>query len=398
MIKIGIIREEKNPPDRRVAIIPSQAYQLMVQYDELLIKAAASAHRCYTDDEYREMGVPVKEHVDDCAILLGVKEVPVDKLVANKTYLFFSHTIKKQPHNRKLLQEVLKKKIRLIDYECLTDERGERIIAFGRFAGIVGAHNGLMAYGNRTGYFHLPRAFTFRNLNALFAYYKQVTLPPVKIVITGGGRVARGAMEVMFHLNIKRITSEAFLKNTFNEPVFVQLDSDDLYFRKDGRRLPVEDFYQNPQEYICNFKPYYQTADIMINAIYWNPAAPVFFTRQEMKSSSFKIKTIADISCDINGSVPATIRATTIENPVMGYNPHTESEELPYQPHVIDIMAIDNLPNELPRDASECFGEKMLSVVVPELLKPYSSMIERATIAQNGKLTDRFAYLSDYVG
>jgi hypothetical protein len=117
-----------------------------------------------------------------------------------------------------------------------------------------------------------------------------------------------------------------------------------------------------------------------------------------MKSSSFKIKTIADISCDINGSVPATIRATTIENPVMGYNPHTESEELPYQPHVIDIMAIDNLPNELPRDASECFGEKMLSVVVPELLKPYSSMIERATIAQNGKLTDRFAYLSDYVG
>jgi saccharopine dehydrogenase (NAD+, L-lysine forming) len=397
MIKIGIVKEEKNPPDTRVALIPSQAYQLMVQYDELLIKAAASEHRCFSDTEYREMAVPVKENVNDCEILVGVKEVPVEKLIEKKTYLFFSHTIKKQSHNKKLLQEILKKKIRLIDYECITDASGERVIAFGRFAGIVGAHNGLLAYGNRTGLFHFPRTHSFKDLNELFAFYKTIKLPAVKIVITGGGRVAKGALEVMFQLGIQRVTREAFVNKTFYEAVFVQLDSDELYVRKDGKQLPVEDFYKNPHEYECHFKPYYKTADIMLNAIFWNPAAPVFFSKEEMKNDSFNIKTIADISCDIDGAVPATTRATTIEQPVMGYNPHTEKEEDAYQPNVIDIMAVDNLPNELPRDASESFGEKMMTVVIPELLKPNSDMLERATIAINGNLTEKFFYLKDYV-
>jgi alanine dehydrogenase len=397
LIRIGIIKEEKTPADTRVAIVPSQAFQLMLHYNELLIKAVACETRCFSDNEYREMGVPVKNDVADCDILLGVKEVPYEKLIAGKTYLFFSHTIKKQQHNKKLLQEILKKKIRLVDYECITDNKGERVIAFGRFAGIVGAHNGLMAYGNRTGLFHLPRAFSFKDLSELNAFYKTIKLPPVKIVITGGGRVAKGALEVMQQLNIKQVTAEAFVKDTFNEAVFVQLDSNELYFRKDGQQLPITDFYQHPKDYECRFQPYYETADVMLNAIFWNADAPPFFTKAAMKQPSFRIKTIADISCDIDGSVPATSRATTIAEPVMGYNPQTEKEETPFQSHVIDIMSIDNLPNELPRDASESFGERMMNVVIPELLKPQSDMIARATIARDGKLTERFLYLQDYV-
>lgn len=398
MRKVGLIKEEKFPLDRRVALTPSQAYQLMVHYDDLLIKAASSPHRCFSDAEYREMGVPVKEHVHDCEILLGVKEVPPDKLLPNKTYLFFSHTIKKQPHNKKLLQEVLRKNIRLIDYECLTDEKGERIIAFGRFAGIIGAHNALWAYGQRTGSFSMPRAFTFGSAEALFDFYQEVKLPPVKIVITGGGRVAQGAIETMRSLNIRHVAPSDFLNLTQPaEPIYVQLDTADLYRRKDGQPLQVEDFYHHPSEYICVFKPYYESADIMINGIYWHPEAPRFFTKEEMKLPAFRIKTISDISCDINGSVPATLRSTTIENPVMGYNPITESEEAPYQAHVIDIISIDNLPNELPRDASEHFGEKLRELVLPELLQGHSVLIERATIARHGQLTERFSYLADYV-
>jgi len=397
LTRIGIIKEEKIPPDTRVAVTPSQAFRLMLQHNELLFKAVACESRCFSDNEYREMGVPIKNQVEDCDILLGVKEVPVEKLLEGKTCLFFSHTIKKQPHNKKLLQEILKKKIRLVDYECITDEKGERVIAFGRFAGVVGAHNGLMAYGERTGLFHLPRAYSFKDLNELYAFYKTIKLPPVKIVITGGGRVAKGALEVMQQLNIKKVTADAFANNTFTEAVFVQLDSDELYFRKDGQQLPITDFYQNPKDYECRFQPYYETADVMLNAIYWNADAPPFFTKDEMKQPSFRIKTIADISCDIDGSVPATSRATTIAEPVMGYNPQTEKEEAPYLPHVIDIMSIDNLPNELPRDASESFGERMINEVIPELLKPQSDMIDRATIARDGKLTERYQYLKDYV-
>jgi saccharopine dehydrogenase (NAD+, L-lysine forming) len=370
----------------------------MVKYHHVLVKLQSSAIRCFNDSEYREMGVPVKDDVSDCEILIGVKEVPIENLIPNKTYLFFSHTIKKQSYNKRLLQEILLKKIRLIDYECLVDRKGERVIAFGYFAGIVGAHNGLMAYGQRTGIFAFPRANSFKGLDELLNFYKSITLPAMKIVITGGGRVAKGALEIMSALKIKKVSAEDFVSENFDVPVFVQLDSDSLYKRKDRTEgLPVTDFFEHPELYDCHFKPYYETADVMINTVFWNPKAPVFFTKEEMRSASFKIKTIADISCDINGSVPATIRATTIDNPVMGYNPLTGSEDTPYLNHVIDIMAIDNLPNELPRDASENFGDKMIHEVIPELLKPESDMIKNATIAENGELTSKFEYLKDFV-
>lgn len=397
MISIGIIIEDKTPPDTRVAISPEEAQKLKVLFPNLIVKVQSSNSRCFKDEEYQEKGIEVVENVDDCNILLGIKEVAIEKLIAHKTYLFFSHTIKKQAHNKKLLQTVLEKNIRLIDYECLVDEKDNRVIAFGRFAGIVGAHNGIMAYGIRTQQYSLKRAFEFKDLNTLYKFYSSVKLPAIKIVVTGGGRVAQGVLEVMKQLNISRVSIDAFTKNTFNEAVFVQLDSDDLYQRKDGKKLPIHDFYENPQDYLCNFKPFYASADIMINAVYWHPEAPLFFSKKEMNNPHFNIKTIADITCDINGSIPATTRATTIEEPVMGYNAHTEKEESPYQNHVIDIMSIDNLPNELPRDASAVFGEKMVALIIPELLKEHSDMIEKATIAKNGMLTKRYEYLSDYV-
>lgn len=396
-MKIGIIREEKNPSDTRVALIPTHARDLKNNFSEVEVVAQQSPNRCFRNEEYKQQNIQVVNTVDDCDVLIGVKEVPVKNLIPNKTYFFFSHTIKKQPYNRKLLQAVVEKNITLIDYECITDNKGDRVIAFGRFAGIVGAHNGLMACGNRTGLFNFPRAHNFKNLNELYEFYKSVQLPAIKIVVTGGGRVAKGSLEVLEQLKIKRVNKNEFVNNQFSEAVYVQLDSEDLYFRKDKTQAVITEFYKHPEAYECRFQPYYKVADVMINAIFWNPKAPVFFTKENMKQPDFSIKTIADISCDIDGSVPATTRATTIAEPVMGYNPETESEDAPYQNHVIDIMSIDNLPNELPRDASEAFSEKMLQIVIPELLNYNSDMIERATIAKNGNLTSKYEYLRNYL-
>jgi alanine dehydrogenase len=396
-MKIGIIRESKFPPDTRVALVPQHAQQLLQNFSNISIVAQQSSNRCFTNDEYFANGIGIVENVNDCNFLIGVKEVPIELLVENITYFFFSHTIKKQPYNRKLLQAVIKKNIRLIDYECITDSNGVRVIAFGKYAGIVGAHNGLMTYGERTKSFHLPRCFSFKDVESLYNYYKSIKLPAFKIVVTGAGRVASGVVEVMRQLNIKSVSKEEFINNHFSEAVYFQLDSEDLYFRKDGSKQHVTDFYNYPEKYNCNFEPYYKAADVMINAVFWNPKAPVFFTKEEMKQPNFKIKTIADITCDIDGSIPCTSRATTIAEPVMGYNPVTEKEESPYALHVVDIMSVDNLPNELPRDASTAFSEKMLQIVLPELLKEHSDMIQNATIAANGKLTTKFQYLQDYL-
>lgn len=397
-MRIGIIREGKLPPDSRVALTPEQCSAFMQKYPGTSIVVQPAENRCFKDAEYVAQQIELNEDLNDCDVLLGIKEVPLENLIENKTYLFFSHTIKAQPYNRGLLKEVLNKKIRLIDYECLLDEYGKRVIAFGHFAGIVGAHNGLMAFGQKTGTFQLKRAYTFSDLNALYKAYASITLPPMKIVITGTGRVAKGVLEVMHRLNIKEVSPSDFLNKAYNKAVFTNLTVADMYQRKNGLQKPVDDFFLYPEAYQSKFLPYTQAADLMINAIYWDPKAPVFFTKEQMKHQDYRIKVIADITCDIDGSVPATIRPSTIEEPVYGFDPQKGIETAPFGSNTIDIMAVDNLPNELPRDASSSFGEAMVKYVLPPLVtaKP-SVMIEQATIARKGKLTPRFDYLSDFV-
>lgn len=394
---IGIIREEKNPPDNRTALTPQQCRQLQQLYPNVEVYVQPSELRCYTNAEYLDAGIPLTEDMSQCHILFGVKEVPKHKLLPDKQYLFFSHTIKKQPYNQSLLQTVLQKNIQLIDYECLRFANGKRIIGFGRFAGIVGAHNGLQAYGKKTGAFTLPAAHNCKDFETIKQIYQTLQLPPLKIVLTGAGRVAMGAKEVLDILHIEAVSPQQYLNNAFTHPVYVHLQNSDLYRHESRHDYERHDFYRHPQHYYCPFMPFAQQTDLLINGIYWNPQAPVLFTKENMKQSSFRIKVIADISCDINGSVPATLRATQIGNPVLGYNPHTELEEAPYQPHTIDIMSIDNLPNELPRDASATFGQILIEQVIPELLQPESVIIQHASITQNGSLTPHFQYLHDYV-
>ncbi|MCH8330963.1 MAG: alanine dehydrogenase [Bacteroidetes bacterium] len=395
-MQLGIIKETKSPPDSRVALTPIQCRMLLDQFQDLSIKIEPSEDRCYTDDEYRDEGLELSEELFTCDVLIGVKEVAIESLIPGKTYMFFSQTNKEQSYNQKLLKAILEQNISLVDYECLTDDKGIRILGFGHWAGIIGAYNGLMANGIRNSSIELGPAYKFRDYDEMKMAITGLDLPAVKIVITGGGRVAKGAEEVLGIMGVDEVDKEDFLTHEFNHPVYVKLDVDLLYEHKDDQHFEIQNFFDQPQDYDCIFMPYTRVADIMVNAIYWDPRAPRFFTREEMKGENFRIKTIADISCDVEGSVPATLRVTTSDNPVYGYDPQTEMETNPYLENAIDIMAVDTLPSELPRDASSFFGNEMIRNVIPELFKKTSEVIRRATIASDGKLTNGFEYLKEY--
>lgn len=397
MLKIGLIKEGKTPADARVALNPKQAKAAVELGFDVSIESSES--RCFSNAEYEKEGLKIAQDMRDRDVLIGIKEVPIENLIAEKSYFFFSHTIKAQPYNQKLLQAIAAKNIRLIDYEVLTDDNGQRIIAFGHWAGIVGAVNGLRTYGLRTKQFDIKPVNQFKDYQALKEAIAGMKFPSFKIAVCGGGRVAQGAMEILDFLKIKQISPEDFQSKDFAEAVYTQLESRDLYERIDGSAFELSDFYQYPELYKSRFNNYYPHCDLFINAVYWNPKAPAFFTRAEMLQEDFRISSIADITCDIapEASVPSTIRASTIAEPIYGYNPKTNEETASFSKNAISVMAVDNLPNELPRDASTAFGERMLEHVLPELLKSKSTILDRATIVQNQVLNKPFLYLQDYL-
>ncbi len=397
MIKIGLIREGKMPADSRVALTPAQCKWLRQHNPQVAITVQHSDTRCFKDAEYAAAGVAVADDITHCDILLGIKEVPVNMLVANKTYLFFSHTKKLQPYNQLLLQKIIENNITLIDYECLEHEDGARIIGFGFFAGIVGAHNGMMAYGNRTGAYKLERVNSGKNLQHLIHTYFGLKLPAIKIAVTGSGRVAHGVLEIMNLMGIHETEPEDYLEKDFVYPVYVHLKGADLYKPKINKNYNRTDFHNNPADYICVFKKYIPHTDILMNGIYWEQKIPRLFENEDLKNIDFRIKTIADITDDMGGSVPCNIGESTIENPVYGVDKNTLLRTGPYLTNVVDVMAVGNLPNELPRDASRYFGEQLIKYVFTDLFKDEESrLINRATIVKKGILNEGYEYMKDY--
>jgi len=397
--KIGLIREGKIPPDKRVPFSPKQAEEIEQRFQGVKIVCQRSEVRCFSDAEYARAGIEVSADVGDCDILMGIKEVPIAELIEGKTYLFFSHTLKKQPYNKKLLQEILRKGIRLIDYEALRDLHGNRLVAFGRYAGIVGAYNALWTYGKRFNRFSIRRAYHCYDVNDLKRELRKISLPPIKIILTGAGRVGRGSMETLDTAGIRKVSAPDFLKNTFNEPVYVQLSSADYHKRIEGGSFNRDEFHKYPERYESNFIPFTKVGDMLIAGAYWNPKAPVLFTPQDMQQPTFAIKVIADITCDINGSIPATKKSTTINDPIYDYDPLTDAVKPPLSAEkFITVMAIDNLPCELPRSASEEFGRDLIDRILPVLVgEDKEGVIDRATLTKNGTLTEPFLYLQDYV-
>jgi alanine dehydrogenase len=396
MIRIGLIRETKIPADNRVALIPSQCKWLQKNFTSLKIFAQPSNDRCYTNKEYELAGVEIKEDLSNCDYLFGIKEVNADKLIPGKKYLFFSHTRKMQPYNRDLFRAILNKKITLIDYECMEHEDGQRIIGFGFFAGIVGAHNGIMAYGNRTGKYQLPRVYRQPSFRQLIHAYFGIKLPNIKVAITGSGRVAHGLLEVMNLLGIIEVEPDEYLSRDFSYPVFTHLKGALIYRHKKNKTYQREEFHESPGAYECLFKPYTENSDILMNGIFWDPRMPRLFEWEDLLSPRFRIQTIADITDDIGGSVPCNLGDGTMEEPLYGVNKISRERTAPYLDGSIDIMAVGNLPNELPRDASRYFGEQLIKYVLEDLFREGSPVIQRATMVLDGKITPAFGYMEEY--
>jgi len=398
--RIGILRETKVPPDKRVALTPQQISSLRQFYQDVEFYAQPGDTRCYSDQEYEKAGVNVTEDLSSCDILLGIKEVDKETLIPGKTYMFFAHVGKKQSYNREMLREILEKKIRLIDYEYLRTESGERVAAFGRFAGIVGAYNGLRAWGLLKGTYKLTPAHQRFDLEEMWS-----GLPPVdqisglKVLVTGTGLVANGAMETLTKSNFVTVSPDDFLEHEFKVPAVCRIGPEHYVSHVEARPFDLEEFIKSPGEYRSSFLPFTRVADLLITGHYWDPRSPAFFTDEDIARPEFRISVIADISCDLNGPVPSTIRSTTIEDPFYDYNPVTGTEEPPFsRPGNITVMAIDNLPGELPGDASASFGKQLVNNVLNDLITGKDSpMIQRATIAAEGRLTPWFSYLDDFL-
>lgn len=396
---IGLIREGRVPPDKRVPFTPDQVVEIQQRFPHVQVVCQSSDVRCFRDEEYSSLGVRIVEDLTDCDIIMGIKEVPVEWLIPDKTFLFFSHTIKQQPQNRRLLQSILKYNIQLIDYEVLRDRLGNRLVAFGRYAGIVGAYNALWTFGKRFGGFQLKRAFECFDVNDLKLELRKVALPPIKIILTGTGRVGKGAMETLDTAGIKKVSAHDFLHTTFDRPVYVQLGSSDYHVRRKGGHFNREEFHKDPSQYASSFREYAFQADMLIAGAFWKPGAPLLFTKEDMLHQDFKIRIIADITCDIDGSIPSTIQATSISDPLYEYNP-VDGAAYPVgsNSNFITVMAIDNLPCELPRSASEEFGRDLIDKILPPLLEDdKDEVIKRATIAKSGMLTPEFQYLTPYI-
>ena len=397
MLKIGLIKEGKNPPDNRVALTPAQCKWVQENMD-ISVVVQHSPTRCYPDAEYTKAGIEVKEDVSDCDVLFGIKEVPVEMLIPNKTYFFFSHTRKLQPYNQKLLQTILAKKITLIDYECLEHADGTRLIGFGFFAGVVGAHNGMMAYGNRTGRYHLNRVYKKKNFQELIHTYFGLKLPIIKIAVTGSGRVAHGILEIMNLMEIHEAEPDEYKSTNFSYPVYVHLKGADLYVNKLTGTYSRKEFHDHPENYKCLFSDYISETDILLNGIYWYEKVPRLFQLDDMKKDSFRIKTIADISDDKYGSVPCNLGDNTMEDPVYGVDKMTGARTAPYIDGSVDVMAVGNLPNELPRDASRYFGEQLIKYILEDLISGSSKIIEDAMIVNKGTLTSNYQYMKEFAG
>lgn len=397
-MKFGIIKERKNPPDRRVVFTPEELVRLQSEHSEAKIKVETSDIRVFSDEQYADLGIEVTADLSDCDVLFGVKEVPVDALIPNKKYFFFSHTIKKQSYNRKLLQAILNKNIELYDHETIVDANNKRLIGFGRYAGIVGAYNGFRAFGIKYDLFTLAKAETLTGKDELIARLKRQTLPNIKIVLTGHGKVGMGAKEILDGMKIKQVAIEDFLSKQYSEPVYTQIDVLDYNKRIDGSISTKSDFYKNPQEYTSDFGRFSKVADIFMAGHFHGNGAPDILTREMLKAGDNKIQVVADISCDVDGPIACTLKASTIAEPFFGYLP-SEHIEVPYtHPASIMVMSVDNLPCELPKDASEGFGEMFMKYVIPAFFNgDKDGILGRAKMTENGKLTPRFAYLQEYV-
>lgn len=401
LTNIGIIRESRND-ENRTPLVPEHIKKYKESNPNINFIIQPSNSRCFSDEEYELCGAKINENLNECSIIFGVKEIDPNILINNRTYLFFSHTFKinKQQkniekHKKDLLLSILNKKITLIDYENIRGKNGTRCLGFGRFAGIVGCYNTLNLLLKVLGKQSLASAYKINDYERLVLNLKNLYFPKTKILVTGDGRVAKGVIELLNLTNIKAVSKKDFLEKKFDQPIFCNLETKDYVTNNSSTNFNLEHFINNPQDYSSSALQYLKETDILISAHYWDPSSPKIFENEDLKVLQ-NLKIVGDITCDINGSVPTTIRSTTIEEPnywIERYN----LKEIDENNDGIAVMAVDNLPSELPRDSSTEFSEGIINEVLPFLLKEDDGRILNGTITTDGSFLEKYNYLNDYI-
>ena len=398
-MKFGILKERTSTTDKRVLFSPNALSRLQALYEGISVKVESSVDRSFTDEDYKNMNIEVATDISDCDVFFGVDEVPIAYLIPNKSYFFFSKVIKKQQHNRKFLQALLDKNIDFYEIDSLVNEQNIRLIDAGKHLGFVGAYNSFRAFGIKFELFKIPKAASLARKQDLLAHLKRLVLPPIKIVSTGSGKVGAGVKEILEAIKIKEVSVENYLTKNYTQPVYIQIDVLDYNVRKDGQVLDVEDFYQNPMDYVSNFDRFTKVSDIYITGHFHAIDAPDILTREMLKAKDCKIKVVADISCDVSNSVACTLRSSTIDEPLYGYWPLENKEVEVFHPAAIVVTTVDNLICELPKETSESYGEMFMEHVIPALFNgDKDGILQNAKITDNGQLTPKFHYLTDYLG
>jgi len=408
IITLAVLREARID-ENRTPLSPDQVSIILNKFSNIKIIVQPSNRRCFKDEYYQKAGAQITDDLSSANIIFGVKEVDISSLIKNKTYLFFSHTSKVRQYigqtikdkaiiyKKELLREVVKKNITLIDYENIRDASGDsyRYLGFGRFAGIIGTYNTLNLYLKLYNQQSLPRAFEINNYEQIKKLISKQNFNKIKILLTGSGRASKGAIEMLEHANIKQVSINDYLNKKYNEAIFCNISSTKHVERKDGKVSSYQDFILNPQEYNSKVKNYLFDTDMFIACHYWDSKLPKLFSPKQI--NEFKsLKIIGDVTCDINGSVPTTIRSTSIAKPYYSINT-ISMKEIELGNKGIAVMAVDNLPSELPRDASEEFGSSVISEILPYLIDEDDGRINRATTASNGKFYSKFTYLNDFI-
>ncbi len=403
MVKIGIVKETKTPIDNRVALTPNEILDIQQKYPKVEFLVERSNIRAYADEEYEKCGISVVDSLECCDVLFGIKEAKLETLIPNKHYFFFGHIAKEQPYNRPLIRKMMDLGITFSDYEYLVDDKGQRLCAFGWWAGVVGAYNTLRAYGLRTKRFELEKPGVDFTLEKLITNVKEIkSLCDTSIVITGNGKVSHGAQYVMQQMFATEMTPEEFLaRGNVSELVYTVLKAENLVKHKDGLEYNAVDFKKNGQNYVSQFQQYAYSTEILLSCHYWGVDQPIYLDEELLKDKNFSIKIVGDVTCDIKGSILSTIRSSTHDEPFYDFNPQTMQEEEAFSnENNISVMAIDTCPNALALDTSAYFGQKLMEHVFPLIIegKYDHPILKRATILKNGKLTEKYLYLKKYAG
>ena len=429
---IGIRHEDKYAMERRAPLTPEHVKKLTDQ-EKLDIVVQTSDKRIFTDKEYREAGAKISSDLKNCDVIFGVKEIPDDFFEPKKTYVFFSHVIKGQSYNMPMLKRMMELKCNLIEYEKVVDEQDNRLIFFGRYAGLAGLINSLWSlglrlkdYGFDTEFTNLKQAKDYDSLKEAKEAISDVgraiaekgipsELRPFVVAFTGYGNVSQGAQEILSWLPVKEITPEKLLtlhdrkKLPDNLIYKVVFKEEDMVERVDGQPFELQDYYTHPENYRSKFEQYLPSVSMLINCVYWDPKYPRLVTKKAVKklfaSGRPKLTVIGDISIDVEGSVECALKPATIERPIYIYDPETETISDGHDKEGLLIMAVDILPAELPRDASESFGDVLInfvkSIAETDFSRSYDNLnlpraIKKGLILLNGELTPDYKYLEKY--